>query len=151
MGLRGSKLLPKKLKLRELGKGIEFLPSVTGIGSGSSGVLLSVIGEVEDFADENKLAAYFGIVPTVKNSNERVNHGRITKRGSKTGRTTLVQCTLAAMRYNSCLKKYCEQVKARRGQGKAKIAATRKFLGIISNTLKSNWVLADFNNFVLAE
>ena len=131
--------------------GFENLITVTGIGARSAGVLLAVIGEVEDFADESKLASYFGIVPRVANSNEKVNHGRITKRGSKTGRTTLVQCTLVAIRYNPYLKKYYEQVKARRGHGKAKIAAARKYLGIIYNTLKNNWVFADFNNFILAE
>lgn len=131
--------------------GFENLITITGIGARSAGVLLSVIGVVEDFADENKLASYFGIVPRVSNSADRVNHGRITKRGSKMGRTTLVQCTLVAIRYSPYLKKYYEQVKARRGHGKAKIAAARKYLGIIYNTLKNNWVFADFNNFVLAE
>ena len=49
------------------------------------------------------------------------------------------------------LKKYYEQVKARRGHAKAKIALVRKYLGIIYNTLTNNWVFADFNNFELAE
>lgn len=132
-------------------RGYRNLCSIKGIGARSAGVLLSVIGEVTDFADENKLAAYFGIVPRVSNSNETVRTGRITKRGSKMGRTTLVQCTLAALRSNAYLKNYYERVKARRGHGKAKIAVARKFLGIIYNTLKNNWVFADFNNFVLAE
>lgn len=132
-------------------RGFSNLISITGIGAHSAAVLLAVIGEVEDFADENKLAAYFGIVPRVSNSNETVKTGRITKRGSKTGRTCLVQCTLVALRRNAYLKKYYERVKERRGHGKAKIAVARKFLGIIYNTLKNNWVFADFNNFVLAE
>jgi len=131
--------------------GFENLISVTGIGARSAGVLLSVIGCVEDFETADKLASYFGIVPRISNSNERVNHGRITKRGSKMGRTTLVQCALVAIRYSPYLKKYYEQVKGRRGHGKAKIAAARKYLGIIYHTLKNNWVFEDFNNFVLAE
>lgn len=131
--------------------GFENLVTVTGIAARSAAVLLSVIGEVADFESESKLAAYFGIVPKVSNSAESVRHGRITKRGSKTGRTTLVQCTLVAIRYNPYLKKYYEQVKARRGHAKAKIAAARKYLTIIYNTLKNNWVFEDFNNFVLAE
>jgi transposase len=135
---------------RELA-GFENLITVTGIGARSAGILLSVIGEVKDFKTEDKLASYFGIVPKVSNSNERVNHGRITKRGSKMGRTALVQCALVAIRYSPYLKKYYEQVKARRGHGKAKIAVARKYLGIIYNTLKNNWVFEDFNNFVLAE
>ena len=131
--------------------GYENLMSMTGIGSLSAGILLAVIGSIEEFATADKLASYFGIVPCVSNSNKTVNHGRITKRGSKTGRTTLVQCSLSAIGKNEYLKKYYEQVKARRGHGKAKIALARKYLKIIYNTLTNNWVFADFNNFELAE
>lgn len=132
-------------------KGFENLQTISGIGSLSAGILLAVIGNIKDFESSDKLASYFGIVPRVSNSNETVSHGRITKRGSKTGRTTLVQCSLAAIKKNEYLKKYYEQVKARRGHGKAKIALARKYLGIIYNTLTNNWVFADFNNFELAE
>lgn len=132
-------------------KGFENLKTISGIGSLSAGILLSVIGNIKDFASVDKLASYFGIVPRVSNSNETVNHGRITKCGNKTGRTTLVQCSLSAIKKNEYLKRYYEQVKARRGHGKAKIALARKYLGIIYNTLMNNWVFADFNNFELAE
>lgn len=116
-------------------KGFNNLLSISGIGSLSAGILLSVIGNIQDFGTADKLASYFGIVPRVSNSNETVNHGRITKRGNKTGRTTLVQCSLSAIKQNDYLKKYYEQVKTRRGHGKAKIALARKYLGIIYNTL----------------
>ncbi len=132
-------------------KGFENLKTISGIGSLSAGILLAVIGNIKDFESSDKLASYFGIVPRVSNSNETVNHGRITKRGSKTGRTCLVQCSLSAIKKSEYLKKYYEQVKARRGHGKAKIALARKYLGIIYNTLTNNWVFADFNNFELAE
>ena len=132
-------------------KGYENLVSMSGIGSLSAGILLSVIGNIKDFEMADKLASYFGIVPRVSNSNETVKTGRITKLGNKTGRTTLVQCSLSAIKKNEYLKKYYEQVKARRGHGKAKIALARKYLGIIYNTLTNNWVFEDFNNFVLAE
>jgi transposase len=127
------------------------LTSIKGIGDKSAAVLLSVIGDIADFAGEDKLASYFGLVPRVANSNETINHGHITKRGSKLGRTTLVQCTLTAVRYSSYLKKFYERLKQKKGAGKAIIATARKFLGIIYRTLKNNWVFADFPNFVLAE
>ena len=111
--------------------GYRNLVSISGIGILSAGILLSVIGEVKDFANADKLASYFGIVPRVSNSNETVKTGRITKHGNKTGRTTLVQCSLAAIKKNEYLRKYYEQVKTRRGHGKAKIALARKYLGII--------------------
>jgi transposase len=132
-------------------KGYKNLISIKGIGARGAAILLGVIGEVEDFADEAKLAAYFGIVPRVASSNETVVHGRITKRGSKLGRTTLVQCTLVAKKYSPYLRQYYERIKAKRGSGKAIIATARKFLGIIYRTLRNDWVFEDFPNFVLAE
>lgn len=131
--------------------GHKNLKSIKGIGDLGAGILLSVIEDVNDFADEGKLASYFGIVPRVSNSNETNRSGRITKRGSKLGRTTLVQCALIAMRYSRYLRDYYERVKARRGAGKAIIALARKFLNVIYNTLKNDWVWADFANGVLAE
>lgn len=131
--------------------GFENVVSIKGIGQRSAALLLSVIGRIEDFQSEGRLASYFGIVPRVRNSNETVRHGRITKQGSKLGRKTLVQCTLVAIRWSPYLKKHYDAVKARRGSGKAIIAAARKLLGIIYKTLSNKWVFEDFPNFVLAE
>lgn len=140
--------------LRRAGEQLEGflnLLSIKGIGAKSAAILLSVIGRIEDFESEGRLASYFGIVPRVRNSNETVHHGRITKQGSRMGRSALVQCTLVAIRYSPYLKKFYQAVKERRGAGKAIIAAARKFLGIIYKTLKNKWVFEDFPNFVLAE
>ena len=68
-----------------------------------------MIDDIGDFSDEGKLAAYFGIVPRISNSNETENSGRITKRGTKLGRTTLVQCDLVAPRYSPYLQNYYEK------------------------------------------
>ena len=106
---------------------------------------------MNDFAGQGHLASYFGIVPRVSNSNETEHSGRIHKRGTKLGRTALVQSALIAAKYSPYLKRFYEQVKARRGAGKAIIALAKKFLGIIYRTLKNKWVFADFPNFVLAE
>jgi transposase len=131
--------------------GHENLTSIKGIGDVGAGVLLSVIGDVNDFADEGKLAAYFGIVPRVSNSNEPQHSGRITKRGSKLGRTVLIQCALIAKRYSEYLQRYYERIKARRGTGKAIVALARKFLGIIYRTLKENLIWEDFPNGVIRD
>jgi transposase len=126
------------------------LSSIKGIGKITGAILLSVIGDVNDFPDEGRLASYFGIVPRVSNSNETEHSGRIHKRGTKLGRTALVQSALIAAHYSPYLKRFYEQVKARRGAGKAIIALARKFLGIIYRTLKNKWIFKDFPNFVLA-
>ena len=126
------------------------LTSIKGIGHLSATILLTSIGDVRDFANENKLAAYFGLVPRVQNSNESEHSGRITKRGNKLARTALVQCGLIAQRYSPYLKRFYERIKSRRGGGKAKIALARKLVKIVYDTLKNNWVFDDFPSFTLA-
>jgi transposase len=99
--------------------GHKNLTSIKGIGKITGAILLSVIGDVNDFPDEHRLASYFGIVPRVSNSNETERSGRIHKRGSKLGRTALIQSALIAARYSPYLRKFFERVKDRRGAGKA--------------------------------
>jgi len=130
--------------------GHKGLTSITGIGDISATILLNTIGNVTDFADDSKLAAYFGIVPRVAVSNETSQYGKITKMGNKIARTALVQSTLIAIRYNPYLRKFYLRLKAKKGTGKAIIATARKLLTIIYRTLKNNWVFEDFNQFKLA-
>ena len=129
-------------------KGFDNLISISGIGKKSATILLSIIGDINDFEDDKKLSAYFGLVPRVSQSNQRHHQGRITKHGSKLDRTTLVQCCLISIKYSSYLRSFYERIKAKKGAGKAIVATARKLLSIIYHTLKNNWVFEDFPNFV---
>jgi transposase len=131
-------------------KGYEGLISIKGIGARSAAVLLSTIGRIEDFETADKLAAYFGVVPRVSQSSETDNRGRITKRGNKLARTTLLQTTLIAIRYSGYLNSFYRRIKDRRGAGKAIIATAREFLTIIFDTLKNGWIFEDFPAFKIA-
>ncbi len=130
-------------------KGYKNITSIKGIGPKSGTILLSVIGDIDRFESQKALDSYFGIVPRVRNSNNTIHHGRITKQGSKLGRTTLVQCTLIAIRYSPYLRRFYLRLKSKKGSGKAIIATSRKLLGIIYQTLKNDWIFEDFPNFVL--
>jgi transposase len=132
-------------------KGFKNLNSITGIRDTSATILLSVIGDVNDFENSSKLASYFGIVPRVYASGETVQYGKITKMGNKIGRTTLVQSTWVAIKYNAYLNNYYSRLKAKKGSGKAIIATARKYLDIIYKTLKYDWIFENFNEFKLAE
>lgn len=143
--------------LGELDKAIEVagadLPghggimSIKGIGSRSAAIVLAGIGNIDGFESADKLAAYVGIVLKVSQSNEADNHGRITKRGDKLMRTTLVQCMLVAIRYWGYLNAFYQRIKERRGAGKAIISTAPKLLSIIYDTLKNGWVFEDFTEF----
>lgn len=124
--------------------------SIRGIGTTSAGILLSAIGRIQDFSEPGKLAAYFGMVPSVHRSNQSEHHGRITRHGNKLARTTLVQCALVAIRYNPTLRKFYERIRHRRGTGKAILATARKLLTIVYYTLKNNWTFTDSDHFALA-
>ncbi len=128
--------------------GHEGISSIKGIGARSAAILLSGIGNIEDFESAGKLVAYVGIVPRVSQSNDTHNRGRITKRGNKLMRTTLVQCTLVAIRYSGYLNAFYQRIKERRGAGKAIIATARKLLSIIYDTLKNGWIFEDFPTFI---
>ncbi len=129
--------------------GYDNLISIKGIGPLSAAVFLCTIGNIEDFAKPGKLAAYFGITPRVSQSNDAQRVGRITKRGNKIARTTLVQCTLIAKRYSPYLHAFYEHIKSTRGVGKAIIATARKLLNTIFHTLKNKWIFRDFAKFEL--
>jgi transposase len=130
--------------------GYHNVTSIRGIGPLSAGVLLSAIGRVQDFSEPGKLAAYFGMVPSVQQSNRSEHHGRITRCGNKMARTTLVQCALVAIRYNPALRGFYQRIRCRRGTGKAIIATARKLLTTVYYTLKNNWIFSDSDHFALA-
>lgn len=127
--------------------GHESISAIKGGGSRSAAILLSGIGNIDDFESADKLAAYVGIVPKVSQSNDTDNRGRITKRGNKLMPTSLVQCTLVAKRYSRYLNAFYQRIKDRRGAGKAIIVTARKRLSTIYDTLKNGWVFEDFTDF----
>ncbi len=161
IGIVRDQALSLTASIKQLDRHIEFyaqpmdgyqgLTSIKGIGSRSAAILLSAIGDVSDFESADKLAAYFGIVPRVSQSNDTDHRGRITKRGNKLVRTTLVQCAFVAIRYSGYLNSHYQRIKSRRGAGKAIIATARKLLKIIFDTLVNGWVFEDFTTFTLAE
>jgi len=129
--------------------GFEEIISIKGVGARAAAIFLSGIGDVRDFATADKLAVYVGIVPRVASSNGVTQYGRITKQGNKLVRTTLVQCTLSAIRYSGYPSAFYRRIKKRRVSGKAIIATARKLLTIIYNTLKNQWIFEDFPAFKL--
>ncbi len=118
-------------------KDIELLQSIPGVGALSAKILVSCIADIERFPSEKHLASYVGLVPSVRDSGEVIKHGRITRRGNKIARTTLVQDALAMLKQkNGPLKGFYNSVKYRSGTGKAIIALARKICTIMFVLLK---------------
>lgn len=142
------KMLKKEIETQaEQLPGCKNLVSIKGIAEHSAAVFLTVIGDIRDFKTPEKLASYFGVVPKVSQSNQQCTTGRITKRGSKIGRSTLVQCTWVAIRYSKYLNDFYERIKKKKGAGKAIVATAHKLLNAIFYTLKNDWIFEDFTTF----
>ena len=70
---------------------IQRLMTVPGIGPLTAATLYAWVGDVRRFPHAKQLAAYAGLVPSVRQSGSAVQHGRITKQGAPVLRATLVQ------------------------------------------------------------
>ncbi len=59
-----------------------ILTTIPGIGYFSALLIYAEIGDINRFPNSKKLCSYAGLVPTVRQSGNRVIRGRITKEGN---------------------------------------------------------------------
>lgn len=134
-------------QLEELGSklaGYENLKSIYGLGTNTIVLLLATIGHINNFANAGKLSSYLGVIPIVRNSNQSVKHGCITKRGNSFLRGNLTMCALVAIGKNTILNDFYERIKVKGGHKKAIMATVHKLIKIIYYTLKYDWKFTDF-------
>jgi len=79
--------------------------------------MMAAIGRIDRFAAPEKLVAYLGLNPSVRQSGDgRAHHGRITKRGSSRARHLLVEAAWQTVRSPGPMRAFYERVRARREQ-----------------------------------
>jgi hypothetical protein len=101
----------------------------------ASGVV-AAIGDIKRFAGPQKLVAYLGLNPSVRQSGEGpAYHGRITKQGRGQARGMLVEAAWAAARSPGPLRAFYRKIAARRGQHIAAVATARKLAMIVWHML----------------
>ncbi len=117
-------------------KDIKIAMSIPGIGFTSAATILAELGNYRNFRSSEQLAPYFGIVPFVNQSADKLHNGCITKHGSPHLRWILVQVAHAASKkIGSKLRKFYLRVKSRRGAKVAIVALARKILCILYHLL----------------
>ena len=75
----------------------QILMSIPGVGKFTGLAIASEIDNISRFPDPDKLVAYIGLAPSVRNSAGIMHHGRITHTGDKTVRWVLTEAVLAHM------------------------------------------------------
>jgi transposase len=112
---------------------MEIITSIKGISDITAAHFLSEVKDIKRFENRNKLSAYAGIDPSIKQSGSSINsNGRISKKGSKSLRRCLYLMASGVMKFNPYfrayyLKKRDEGMKHR----KAMIALCNKLVRIL--------------------
>ena len=116
---------------------VELLESIPGIGRQTAVQIMSMIVDPNRFEDEKKICAYFGMVPRVRDSGGKENHGRMTKNGDKMMRSIMERVTSSHVRFcDSSVTRYFKAKEREMGTKKALVTASRKMLTMILAILK---------------
>ena len=120
-------------------KELRILSSIPGVGTLSAHLILSEIGDIQDFKTGDQLASYYGLAPTVYQSAGKNHTGHITKHGSPHMRWILGQVAhiIAKMKDNK-LGEFYQKKKEQKGSGIAAVATARKLLCLIHHLLINN-------------
>ncbi len=106
------------------------LVTIPGVGAYTALAISSSIEVIERFPTADALLAYFGIVPSVRDSADTHHHGRITKTGDILVRHLAVEAAVSHTRWSpgSTITKFYMRLKKRKGMAKARVAAAAKLL-----------------------
>ena len=107
------------------------LMTVPGVNLVATAAFLAAIGDIGRFSSSRRLVAYLGLDPKVRQSGEQpARSGRITKRGSASARWALVEAAWSVVNQPGPLRAYYQRIRARRGHGKAIVAAARRLAAL---------------------
>ena len=121
-----------------LSRDVELLTGIPGIGRQTAVQIMSMIVDVNRFGDAEKMCAYFGLVPRVRDSGGKERHGRMTKNGDRMMRMIMERVTESHVRNcKSSVTEYYKRKCQEMGTKKALITASRKMLSVIYAVLKS--------------
>lgn len=114
----------------------QLLLSIPGVGELTALLLWCELGDVSRFRDASQVAAYFGLVPSVDSSAERLRYGPITKQGSKFVRWMLIQCAWQAIRTSFVFREHFSSVSRKAGKNGAIVSVARKLAKIAYRILR---------------
>lgn len=117
-------------------KNHEIVKSVPGVGDITADVVLSSLGDVARFPSIQKVTAYAGLVPGVRQSEKKRRELGITKEGPRILRWALTQAAWRATRYSLYWQSVFTDIAKRRGRKRAIVAVARRLLGVIYTLLK---------------
>ena len=117
----------------------QVLTSIPGIGKVSAAAILAEIGDVSRFRSKEQFVGYCGLYPIVWESGEAKRRYRMTHKGNRMLKMTLLVASAAARQYNPVIAAFYVRLRRR---GKSKKAAggaiARKLAEIVFTLLVRN-------------
>lgn len=114
---------------------LDRLMSVPGINLVTGSGIMAAIGDVSRFPDKKKLAAYFGVVPSTKQSGDSSRNGRITKQGRAEARWLLIEAAEALRKSPGPMRALYTRIYKKRGHNVAVVAVSRKLIELVHHLL----------------
>jgi transposase len=118
-----------------LQRAARLLVTIPGVDVTVAVGFLAAIGSIERFETPQKLAAYFGLVPRIRQSAGRCWSGHITKAGSRTARWLAIEAAQTIARSPSPLAASYHRIRRRKGHQVAVTALARKLVVVVWHVL----------------
>lgn len=116
---------------------VRLLLTLPGIDIAVATALLAAIGDVRRFPTATRLAAYLGLVPSVRQSAHHCYTGHITKQGASHVRWLLVQAAQHLDRHPGPLGAFVRKLQHRKNRSIAIVAAARKLVTLVWHVLST--------------
>ena len=120
-----------------LQRDLDRLQTVPGVGRIVGLTVLAVFSDVQRFPTAKHAASYAGLVASTYDSGDRVQHGRITRRGSSELRSMLCEAAHHAGRPNNPFNPYFTSLCVRRGYKMAVVAVAHRLCRILYAMMRS--------------
>jgi transposase len=118
-----------------LQRAARLLVTIPGVDVTVAVGFLAAIGSIERFENPQKLAAYFGLVPRVRQSAGHSWSGHITKAGSRSARWLAIEAAQTIARSESPLAASYHRIRRRKGHQVAATALARKLVVVAWHVL----------------
>lgn len=115
---------------------VKLLKTIPGIGTTTAFLLVSEIGDINQFPSSKNSTSYLGLVPRLSQSGSHAYYGRITKVGNTYIMWALVQSAHRLIRYQANWRIRANKIAIRAGKKKAVVGIARKLATIVYAVLK---------------
>ena len=110
---------------------VNILRSMPSVGRLIALIILAEVGDISRFHSPKALCSWAGLTPRVHNSDAVVQHGLITKEGSRYLRTAMVRAATVSCRVSPKWCRVHEHLELRYGRRTARVAVARHMLSVI--------------------